>query len=55
MELREDLRTRLGWDLVYRLSPLSDEDKLEALRAYAQKKGLPLSADVLGWMLRQPR
>ncbi len=51
MELREDLRTRLGWDLVYRLSPLSDEDKLEALRAYAQKKGLPLSADVLGWIL----
>jgi DnaA family protein len=51
MPLREDLRTRLGWDLVYRLSPLSDDDKFEALQAYAQKKGLPFSKDVLQWIL----
>ena len=51
MPLREDLRTRLGWDLVFRLSPLSDEDKLEALHAYAQKKGLPFSKEVLQWIL----
>lgn len=51
MPLREDLRTRLGWDLVYRLSPLSDEDKFEALQAYAEKKGLPFSKDVLQWIL----
>ena len=51
MPLREDLRTRLGWDLVYRLSPLSDDDKFEALQAYTQKKGLPFSKDVLQWIL----
>ncbi len=50
MDLREDLRTRLGWDLVFRLSPLSDEDKREALQAYAEKKGMPFSAEVLQWM-----
>ena len=50
MDLREDLRTRLGWDLVFRLSPLSDEDKREALQAYAEKKGMPFSVEVLQWM-----
>ena len=51
MSLREDLRTRLGWDLVFRLEPLSDLDKSEALAAYAKKQGLPLSSEVLEWML----
>ena len=50
MDMREDLRTRLGWDLVFRLSPLSDEDKREALQSYTEKKGLPFSAEVLQWM-----
>ena len=51
MSLREDLRTRLGWDLVFRLEPLSDEEKLEAIVAYALRRGLPLSPEVLDWML----
>ena len=51
MSLREDLRTRLGWDLVFRLDPLSDKDKFEALKAYAGGQGLPLSPEVLDWML----
>jgi len=51
MSLREDLRTRLGWDLVFRLDPLSDAEKFEALNAYAQRCGLPLSEEVLDWML----
>ena len=51
MSLREDLRTRLGWDLVFRLDPLSDAEKREALTAYALRCGLPLSEDVLDWML----
>ena len=50
MDMREDLRTRLGWDLVFRLSPLSDEDKREALQSYTEKKGMPFSAEVLQWM-----
>ena len=51
MSLREDLRTRLGWDLVFRLDPLSDQEKFEAIQTYAQRQGLPLSAEVLDWML----
>lgn len=51
MPLREDLRTRLGWDLVFRLVPLSDTEKFAALTSYAQGQGLPLSTEVLDWML----
>ncbi len=51
MPLREDLRTRLGWDLVFRLEPLSDSDKFAALKTYAEGQGLPLSTEVLDWML----
>ncbi|ALM84436.1 DnaA regulatory inactivator Hda [Bordetella sp. N] len=51
MPLREDLRTRLGWDLVYGLAQLSDADKLEALGRQAAERGLQLSPEVLNWML----
>ena len=51
MPLREDLRTRLGWDLVFRLEPLSDSDKFAALKSYAEGQSLPLSSDVLDWIL----
>lgn len=51
MTCREDLRTRLGWGAVFRLSPLSDEDKHAALMSHAQQRGMPLSEDVIGWLL----
>jgi len=51
MPLREDLRTRLGWDLVLRLEPLSDADKLAALAAQATERGLQLAPEVIQWML----
>jgi len=51
MPLREDLRTRLGWDLVYRVEQLSDEDRAQALRDRAGQRGLKLSDDVLNWIL----
>ncbi len=51
MALREDLRTRLGWDLVYRLEQLSDQDRAAALRERAQARGLRLGDEVLGWIL----
>jgi DnaA family protein len=51
MPLREDLRTRLGWDLVFRLDPLSDQEKFEAIQSYAERQGLPLSVEVLDWTL----
>ncbi|CPH91019.1 DnaA regulatory inactivator Hda [Bordetella pertussis] len=45
------LRTRLGWDLVFRLDPLSDADKLAALTAQAAERGLQLAPEVINWML----
>lgn len=51
MPLREDLRTRLGWDLIFRLEPLSDGDKLAALSAQATERGLQLGPEVIQWML----
>jgi DnaA family protein len=51
MPLREDLRTRLGWDLVYRLEQLTDEDRAQALREQALRRGLKLSDDILQWIL----
>ena len=51
MTVREDVRSRLGWGAVYRLTPLSDDDKFAALISYAQQRGMPLSDDVLRWLL----
>ncbi|MEI2416811.1 DnaA regulatory inactivator Hda [Orrella sp. JC864] len=51
LALREDLRTRLGWDLVFRLELLSDTDKLAALTLQAGQRGLQLGPEVLNWIL----
>ena len=56
LALREDLRTRLAWGLVYQLRPLSDADKALHLRAEAGRRGLRLSEEVVGYLLtRMPR
>ena len=56
LALREDLRTRLAWGLVYQLRALSDADKAQHLRAEAARRGLRLSDDVVGYLLtRLPR
>lgn len=50
-QVREDLRTRLGWDLVFRLEQLTDEERAQALRSRAAQRGLELSPDVVTWLL----
>ena len=40
LTLREDLRTRLAWGLVYQLKPLSEGDKAAHLRDQAARRGL---------------
>lgn len=48
--IREDLRNRLGWDLVFQLHSLDDAD---AQLAFAQRvfdKGLSLSKEVAPWL-----
>ena len=51
LPLREDLRTRLGSGLVYRLLPLADEEKQAALAAQAAARALPLPAGALDYLL----
>lgn len=41
-----DLRTRLGWGVTYHLHPLTDDEKLEALKSRALQKGLIMSDEV---------
>jgi DnaA family protein len=56
LALREDLRTRLAWGLVYQLRPPSDADKAAYLRAEATRRGLRLPEEVLAYLLsHQPR
>jgi DnaA family protein len=51
LAVREDLRTRLGWGLIYQVHGLSDEEKIAALTQAAQARGLSISAGVLPWLL----
>lgn len=56
LPLREDLRTRLAWGLVYHVRSLDDTDKALHLRAEAARRGLALSDEVVGYLLtRLPR
>jgi DnaA family protein len=51
LALREDLRTRLGWGLVYQLKPLTDADKALHLRSEALRRGLSVSEEVVSYLL----
>jgi len=51
LALREDLRSRLAWGLVYQLRAPSDADKAAHLRAEAARRGLRLPEEVLGYLL----
>jgi DnaA family protein len=53
--LRDDLRTRLGWGLVFEVTPLADADKPAALAAYARQRGFRLADDVIAYLLAHGR
>jgi DnaA family protein len=55
LPLREDLRTRMGWGLIYHVHGLSDADKIAALEHAAQSRGLTLSPGVLPYLLSHYR
>jgi len=55
LKLRDDLRTRLGWGLVYQVHGLSDEEKALALSQHAQAKGFALSPEITQYLLRHGR
>ena len=55
MGLRDDLATRLAWGLSYHLHPLSDEEKIQALKNHATARGMKLPDDLLDYCLRHLR
>lgn len=46
-----DLRSRLGWGLVFQIKPLSDQQKLEVLSLSAHARGLSVTDEVMRFML----
>ena len=55
LKLRDDLRTRLGWGLVYQVHGLSDEEKTRALEQHAHSRGFVLPPEVTQYLLRHVR
>lgn len=52
LALREDLRTRLGSGLIYRLQPLSDAEKAAAIAAQARERALKLTPEIIDYLMR---
>jgi DnaA-homolog protein len=50
LPVREDLRTRMGWGLIYQIHGLTDAEKIAALTHAAQLRGLTLSPGVLPYL-----
>lgn len=55
LELREDLRTRLGWGLIYQVHDLSDDEKIAALLQITLDRGLEIPPAVMMYMLTHYR
>jgi DnaA-homolog protein len=55
MPLRDDVRSRLGWGLVYEVLPLADDAKPAALASYARSRGFTLGDDVIAYLLAHGR
>ncbi len=55
LDLREDLRTRIGQCLGFELQPLGDPERSEILRQLAARRGIRLDDEVLTFLLRHGR
>jgi len=53
LQLREDLRTRLGWGHVFQLHVLSEPERRAVLRQAADARGLFLSDEVMDFILHR--
>ena len=51
LQVREDLRTRLGWGPVHAVHPLAEAGTRDALRQEAGRRGVVLGDDVLDYIL----
>jgi len=55
LALREDLKSRLAWGLVYQVKPLTDAEKALTLHGEATRRGLKLSDEVVWHLLTHVR
>lgn len=51
LDLREDLRTRLGWGPTFELRPLGEAEMRAALRREADRRGIALADEVMDYLL----
>lgn len=51
LPLRDDLRSRLGWGLVFAVQPLAESDARVALKREAERRGIVLGDDVVRYLL----
>ena len=51
LQLRDDVRTRLGWGHIFHLQPLSEAERRAVLRQAADARGVFLSDEVMDFML----
>jgi len=51
LQVREDLRTRLGWGIVHAVHPLAERDMRVALQQEARRRGVLLHDEVLDYLL----
>lgn len=51
LRLREDVKTRLGWGLVFEVHALGDAEKVAALKRRARERGFALADDVVNYLL----
>jgi DnaA family protein len=55
LQLREDLRTRIGQCLIYEVKPLTDDEKSAALARHALLRGMKIDAGLVNYLLRHGR
>ena len=53
LQLREDLRTRLGWGHVFQLQGLAEAERRAVLRRAADERGVFLGDEVMDFMLNR--
>jgi DnaA family protein len=55
LPLREDLKSRLAWGLVYQVKPLTDAERAVFLRGEAERRGMQLPDEVVAYLLTHMR
>lgn len=55
LPLREDLKSRLAWGLVYQVKLLSDEERSTYLRGEAARRGMQMPDEVIAYLLTRMR